>query len=534
MSDLYKAIPSEEVDLMHAYLRNYSEGKPISRDNMSYFLRFWNDAKLNLYRMFDNKLILKREVKFEKGLGELKLEMEDMVRCHPFIEDFHSAVRRIYDVNTRFALSDIAYDMTDLVENIYRGTTFSVASEFVPTGKEFKIDNGCKLLKMLGKFATAFGIEEYFEDFRQKHSQILNQKKVIGTLCLSIHPFDYITMSDNASGWSSCMAWMDDPGDYRLGTIEMMNSPYVVVAYLEGADQMWVPEGKWNNKRWRQLYIVTPEMILGNRQYPYENDELQGLILNWLRDMASTIPGYGPYEELASNIVNHEINTFGERNIRIVLNMNYMYNDIYGQRLGYFSKTYDNPSYYLGLSGEAVCTGCGEVIELESVEANSVRCCDCDGTWRCWYCGDLYSGEKYWVDGNPVCEWCYENEIERCDHCGTVVADTYGLALSLIPISDFALEKKMCQVFNGRYSYRVCQDCYDNKTEFPDLGKVITLETSYGVPYKALDLTQVTEDGLEEFDIPTYIKESLWDLRNAKTYEERVKILREKFHIDFS
>lgn len=536
MSDLYKALPQEEVDLFHTYLRYYSCGAPLPRDSMDYFLRYWSEEKTNLYRMFDNKFIIKREVKFEKPSGELQEEMNEILRNHPFIEDFYKFARDIFDIDIRFSLNDMVYDSADFVDNIYRGNTFVIPAEFTKSNKEIQVVKGCKIVKILGKIATAVGIDTYFEDFRQKHSQILNQKKVTGTLCLSIHPLDYITMSDNECGWSSCMSWMnDDPGDYRLGTIEMMNSPYVVVAYLEAADTMWVPDGyRWNNKKWRQLYVVSPEMILGNRQYPYENDELQGVALNWLKDMASKIPGYGPYMPEASSVINHEINSFGERKIRVVLNMNYMYNDIYGHRLAYFSSEYNNSSYYLNVSGAAVCTGCGEVIELDTVEACSVRCLECDGVWKCWYCGDIYSGDQYWVEDHPVCQWCYDHELAKCNNCEDVVTETYGIPLVLVAGEEDKQYEPLYEQFNGRYAYEVCECCYNHESEYENFGKVIEITLKYGSKWKAFDLMKVNEDALESLDVSQYVKDALWLLRNAETIEERITILKEKFYIDFS
>ena len=95
-------------------------------------------------------------------------------------------------------------------------------------------------------------MEAIFEQMRIKHSQILNKKRLKGTLCLSIHPLDYITISDNNCDWDSCMTWTGDdcPGEYRLGTLEMMNSPSVVVAYLDSKEPYHpLDDGRaWSNK----------------------------------------------------------------------------------------------------------------------------------------------------------------------------------------------------------------------------------------------------------------------------------------------
>jgi hypothetical protein len=105
-------------------------------------------------------------------------------------------------------------------------------------GSKVTITLGMKFMKALGKVVEAYNLDqEMFEEFRIAHSQILNDKKLSGRLCLSIHPLDYMTMSDNESDWGSCMSWREG-GCYRRGTVEMMTSPVVVVAYLKSEIDM--------------------------------------------------------------------------------------------------------------------------------------------------------------------------------------------------------------------------------------------------------------------------------------------------------
>ena len=87
-----------------------------------------------------------------------------------------------------------------------------------------------RLKKFIFEHIEYFAADEW-EEIRLAHSQIFNTNKMTGTLCLSIHPLDYATASDNDNGWSSCMSWRDD-GCYRMGTVEMMNSPMVICAYF--------------------------------------------------------------------------------------------------------------------------------------------------------------------------------------------------------------------------------------------------------------------------------------------------------------
>ena len=147
-----------------------------------------------------------------------------------------------------------SYNTLNLVNHRNLATnSYSIGEPFevnLPDGKILKVQKGTKPLRVLAKMAQAFNLEG-FEEFRLTHSRILNQKKMTGELCLSIHPMDFMTMSDNNSNWESCMSW-SDYGCYRRGTVEMMNSECVVVAYLRAKEDMKVSEDLyWNNKKWR-------------------------------------------------------------------------------------------------------------------------------------------------------------------------------------------------------------------------------------------------------------------------------------------
>ena len=134
--------------------------------------------------------------------------------CYASEED-----KRLANTNSviRNNLTDLICSFT-LVDNKYTGEAFTIE---LKDGKQYVVSKGCKPMKALAKIAEAYDIDG-FEDFRICHSLVHNQKKIAGDITLSIHPFDYWTMSDNDCDWDSCMNWTNF-GGYRQGTIEMMN-----------------------------------------------------------------------------------------------------------------------------------------------------------------------------------------------------------------------------------------------------------------------------------------------------------------------
>lgn len=563
---LFERLPEEDVIQLHRYLDSYGdEGNGvISRDRMDYFLRFWNENKEPFFRAFGEQFIVKKEIRFVKDSEELADEMYKALCCgdvviREFISKYKRACQNIGDELNNWDMTCHMQYFVDnwemLVDNVYTGPAFTIPAQFTKNGRPLVVNHNCKMVKMLGKIVEAIGAEmpiyycstcgcwydepreccegesvktSGYELFRQAHSQVLNQKQIKGNLCLSIHPLDYLTMSDNDCGWTSCMSWMEEAGDYRLGTIEMMNSNCVVVAYIESHESMFVCGSNWNNKRWRQLYIVTREVILGNRQYPYDSDEIQGVTIRWLRELMGQVPGYGPYPEETIQLRNDSWNTVRDKKIHFHFYSGYMYNDIYDYRLAYVAdqKIEDDEHYRVYFSGPAVCTGCGGEIELETVDASVVQCRACDGHWRCDFCGDWHPAydDCYTVnDEYTACEWCYHNELQECEVCGDHHRNEDMVHVYIqIPSEN----REIIEGFNYNFYVSLCTNCLKDKEEYEALyGPIHEVIDDYGNTRHAFDLANITEDGFNTSDLSIRTVEWMKLMQAAKSDEERISLI---------
>lgn len=113
--------------------------------------------------------------------------------------------------------------------------------------------------------------KEDLQKVQEEYSRILQYKNIQGHLCLSIHPLDYITVSENNCGWRSCHA-LD--GEYRTGNLNYMADGVTIVAYLKsGKDECLNKLGgiKWNSKKWRCLLFVSKDykIITMGKHYPF-------------------------------------------------------------------------------------------------------------------------------------------------------------------------------------------------------------------------------------------------------------------------
>lgn len=480
---LLSKISKEEYEILNYYRDRWgwSQNGTGARSILSIrsiLEKSWAIHKQNLFKLFGNQLIIEKDFCYEKEADELMDEFEDMFNNHltygreghqgyKFMSNYYSYCSNIkipsctfkhdrweYDSEEESRLADEAYQLRDglyelisyeaLATNVYNSDDFSFE---LKNGKKYTVKKGCKVMKALSKVAETFDIEG-FEEFRICHSLIHNQKKLKGKITLSIHPLDYWTMSDNQSGWESCMSWWDG-GAYRLGTVEMMNSPSVIVAYISAETPMtFGHDYTWNNKKWRQLFIIDEEVILGIKSYPYFNTSISKEVAVWLKELAKENmnwdyfgePDGKPIEFRPSSYI---INPYypNENAIRFDFYSENMYTDIgctsfHPMYVGtHVHKTnseingierpgeYNCPTekcFYIkyNYSGKAQCMACGDTYVNFASEAE-VICTDCQEHLRCSCCGcEVYPDEYMWFGDEIYCNECYNDNIASCIMCG--------------------------------------------------------------------------------------------------------------------
>lgn len=469
-----------------------------SSTEISHILRFWNENKQFLFELFGNELILEKEVNIQYPEKILLEEMEDVLHQEDkFISKMYDF---IYELPTEFNSLYKLLDPENLIHNVYNGDTLKLPyTSENGTIKHLIISKGCKIIKILSKIAHVFNLDG-FEEFRLKHSMVLNKKTFKGTICLSIHPLDYMTMSDNDCDWDSCMSWKNK-GDYRLGTVEMMNSQYIVVAYLKSKTDMDLFENgttQWNNKRWRQLFMVSDKMIFGIKGYPHNNNILTDVILDWLLDLFKSNKPDCSFFNDKFIIKNKKDNTFFDKHIHLSFNFNVMYNDIYGKHLCYITKEfYDNIENYgsmfgMNLSGETECMFCGDdwTLNYEQLDTNFLCCPECSGVIRCPECGDFVNYDEIHElnDGSLICDACFDYYCGYCNGCGNSFRNS-----DLIDIDAYSYENDSRYI--GTISY--CCDCMRENSYQDDIGP-IEFDDRYGYRAKA---SNFTENGFALFGI---------------------------------
>lgn len=466
-----------EFEIFNAYRMRYATGnencdaepQEVSEEVL---LQPWREAKGQyLTKIFGDQLILEQPFSYNRQRDELRSEIIDFLdkassndfrvavwnkACDLFkvprqewtwnsergdwIFDDPDISEEIKDLNKRYRimrLLNIAQQYDSLIDNhisLDHGYSYKLAD-----GRRISIGHNEKPMRVIGKFVRLIGdptLQEMFDKYCVAHSQILNQKIVSGTMCLSIHPLDYATASDNSNGWSSCMSWKEQ-GCYRIGTIEMMNSPMVICCYVRSDKNQltWGYNGKsyqWNSKKWRAWAILDEHQCLINKQYPYDNSELVTFCLDWIRGLAKEKLGWD-FDDAkmihGENTDHHRGESFGN-GFMLSYHTNKMYNDVNIQgegnlcclRHNYAKWWKPDSTIRINFSGADQCMCCGKVVDWGDHTEGSLfgPCCDTETGYYCYRCGrHITEDEVNWSpDGDdPYCEDCYCETYAHCEVC---------------------------------------------------------------------------------------------------------------------
>ena len=336
-----------------------------------------------------------------------------------------------------------------------------------------KIPEGMKLIKAFKFFESNKATLRSIQDYA---SQLIQENKIKGTLCFSVHPLDFLSSSENTYNWRSCHA-LD--GEYRAGNLSYMVDSSTFIVYLKGADNQHLygfGAIGWNSKKWRMLIHTNEQddILFAGRQYPFSSKTGIDTVLNIYNNLmamesrninhpygvinkyggwrADYVDGYVPYDaepdtpptELSGKYLVYA-NQLVELNWVVKEGYNALnYNDVlksscytypyYAILNPYYRHSVDHLlKHPVVVGAEVPCLHCGS--ELIS-NAETMRCDDCElehGTEE----NDVYSscdccGARIYIDdaisvgddGDLICDHCYDAHCFICDCCGNVYYNT--------------------------------------------------------------------------------------------------------------
>jgi hypothetical protein len=244
------------------------------------------------------------------------------------------------------------------------------------------------------------------------------------------------------------MNW-SEPGGYRGGTVEVMNSNSTIVAYLksDNSELSWGDDScSWNSKKWRILITINETGIYAIKAYPYHNEEMTKNCIEWLKELAKTNLGmsFGSIVEVPS------CNSFY-----------YSDTDAY-----YYVDFEDDGAMYCdwGCDKHYGCFDLTENTEDYSTENRPKtivnRYC---GPRTCMICGGV--DEYYYDESYVICEDCCSNaedESYYCEECGNYISEEDAIFVngSCYCEDCVSLVADLCVVDGNYYHYHILRQVY--------------------------------------------------------------------------
>ena len=436
---------------------SYSQGIPEPETDKLF--ADWLEAKRDFIEAFGGQLIYEwpEKVSFELGSREKSLRLDDFI----------GVLENRYE----------NYDLAEFVRANREGFFSNQVVEPYTTSKGDIIPKGMKLLRAFKFFESDANA---LEAEQNAASMIIQEDKIEGTLCLSVHPLDFLSTSENTHNWRSCHA-LD--GEYRSGNLSHMIDHSTFICYLKSSKNEklpnFPPDVPWNSKKWRVLFYMSDrwDMIFAGRQYPFCTETGLDFVKNkvfpranlgdfstWIdkkycgfkdKDVYSNfshsyvpvVDGLVPLDELV-------INEPGSLQFNDVLSSS-CYDALYAYKKvecfgGYkYAPMHKFTRFHVG--GKCNCTRCGKYpIEITS----SFMCNDCELEYGdseddmfayCPCCGSrYYYDDGVWVEGDEecVCPSCADRETTICDCCGT---RHYTSAM----------------VYSRKHNKYLCPECWD-------------------------------------------------------------------------
>lgn len=469
----YDSLTEQDLETIRRYIKHNARTNVI---NLKPVLSSWNANKRTLFKGLGKQLRVTVPITIERNQIMFYNQIKELyaVPYQNFVYDFKDNVNidnvRKH-IHNDFVFSFFQYYATKVIDNssyyndrsefynlinlftyscIEENKTFNKV-ELTSCGLSFQA--GTRPMRAIQKVIKKIGYPhlDLFEEWRNAISNMCSNRAFKGNLTLSIHPLDFMTLSDNNCNWTSCMNWRE--GSYSIGTIEMMNSNCAMVAYLNSDTEFAPHDLPIPNKSWRALLFAHKNILIVGKNYPYHNKSLEQQVLkeassllkknlNW--DYRYKEQYYKDLHLFNSNAfvrenLNREKMTYtkdGNTRHKIICYTNIMYNDMMEDQDSEYMCYRNKPkkTLFLNLSGPVTCLCCGKPHDIPS-----------------WYVQGVYD--------HPVCSICKTN---ICQGCGQYMQPEH-------------LHDKD-SIYVVKKSYKICLDCCETQIYLPTLDKFITKE----------------------------------------------------------
>ena len=392
----------------------------------------------NIDRLYHQWQIHKKHF-IERMNGQLIYESKEPVTFTLTHEEKRNQYMTFYHLQ-REAETALSYFLDALeIEDFYNNITSKQYDVVTPSGV-ITVPKGWKVLKSFKLFVEE---EEQLKTLQQEASAIIQRNCATGHLCISVHPLDYLSISENTLNWRSCHSLN---GDFAAGNLEYIADKATVVCYLKSDKNAILPDFPehipWNNKKWRCLLFFDDnlEFVMASKQYPFESSGALPAITELLRDC-----GFGLWTKWYNSYVDH---LHGEGTDKIEFYMENLLpigdcliplNKVINMSRGHSfycdltqSSSYEHPYYAYNITDCNPFSQTGWTAPGKTkINIGETICCP-----KCGY-------ERRHSTCDIVCDFCISGRrFEKCDLCQKIVPSGY-------------------RTDDG---YLLCKECYETRT----------------------------------------------------------------------
>lgn len=424
------------IEMLAPYVNEvieYSQGIPTGKVNSIPLLEKWYEAKKHFIDRLDGRLIYEFPETISVNLTDTQKETKAV------------------DVASVLGSSYGNKDLCDFVYS-FRKSFFDNKLPEDYKYKDIIIPKGMKLIKAFKYFEDDKKILSAMQDYA---STVIQENKVTGKFCISVHPLDFLSSSENTYKWRSCHALN---GEYRAGNLSYMCDSSTVICYLKGEDDVKLPNFpgtvKWNSKKWRMLLFFSDykNIMFAGRQYPFFSKEMLTITKRALIVGTSILSRFSNYVEWTDERLEEYTNKNGLKisfnpciplpgklmELKTLIKDEILFDNeaLHFNDLLYSScyiPYYSYNIYSIFLEDEKVKVGCNEVPCLicgKDVLYSSESCfcedchykyeeCEDDDGQMCDNCGS-YSHDLVYVTGTNeyLCGECLDELCSMCEECG--------------------------------------------------------------------------------------------------------------------
>lgn len=533
---MYPRLSDEDWQEFKAYVETYSKMTLIDQEHS---LHEWSVSKKHIYEdMFNGRLRVQYPIpdniadNYGNSVkGEVNKKLKDVIdkfiyRVQEWMVGESQVDRTHHDVwvclmslLTQNSATHVERDLTLPLEAGKKGRV-------IPRGT--KILKAIRRLLELIKYSDMKRFKKLQSDYSSFNSEM--QQSFSGScLTLSIHPIDFLTMSDNECSWRSCLTWKGD-GCYKGGFIDMLNSPHAIIGYITSKKDPVMRFDRWEipNKSWRCLFFSTDTCVLSGKGYPFINRTLADLGVDTIVSMRDD---KDEFEDGTAHAFEHEETIYEEA-------LSYKAREVYRANLGSFSheqstslvtesfwkfrKQADKGLFIPFLSGYMYndwTNGSYEDINevfswrpLKGAYDGHDVLQDMSGRLTCLRCGKVADWsqdelEDYQIDGResrignivPFCDDCVKGV---CSDCGSSF-DHDGYHLKMLCSMNLSANKNKFRIIKRNTSQTfICDDCLRREIKTDVFGYCEDLGLVLGIWGRTQEeLSQWTKDKIGAPDL---------------------------------